>query len=205
MTSLDRPDVTLAASWAETIGEFHAAGEQHVHGAGLWEFDTLDVTEAGCRAVVEHLLAQADHATVLSDDKVHCSYFWITEGVGADRQVVGFLALRHTLNAWLLEEGGHVGYAVRPSRRRQGHAARALELSLAASADLGIDRVLVTCDEDNDGSRLTIERCGGVYEDSRNGKRRYWIDTSRKWSEPPASRVTDGSTGPRLGDSATHR
>ncbi|MDF1605032.1 GNAT family N-acetyltransferase [Nocardioides sp. YIM 152315] len=179
MTSLDRPDVALASSWAETIAEFHAAGEQHVHGAGLWEFDTVDVTAAGCRAVVEHLVAQADPATPLADNRVHCSYFWITDGDGADREVIGFLAVRHTLNAWLLEEGGHIGYAVRPSRRREGHATRALELGVAESARLGIDRVLVTCDDDNVGSRLTIERGGGVYEDSRNGKLRFWIDADR--------------------------
>jgi predicted acetyltransferase len=40
---------------------------------------------------------------------------------------------------------------------------------------LGVDRVLVTCDEDNLASARTIERGGGVYEDTRNGKRRYWI------------------------------
>ncbi len=179
MTSLDRPETSLAATWADAIGEFHAVGEQHIHGAGLWEFDRLDVTEEGCRAVVAHLTAQGDPATVLSDDKVHCSYFWITDGAGPDREIVGFLALRHTLNQWLLEEGGHIGFGIRPSRRRQGHATRALALSLAPAADLGIERALVTCDEDNDGSRRTIERCGGAYEDTRNGKRRYWIDTAR--------------------------
>src|SRR6478609_5044470 len=116
MTSLVRPDTSLAASWAAAIGEFHAAGEQHIHGAGLWEFDTVDVTEEGCGVVVDHLRAQADPATPLPDGKVHCSYFWITDGDGDDRELVGFLALRHTLNAWLLEEGGHIGYGVRPSR-----------------------------------------------------------------------------------------
>jgi predicted acetyltransferase len=182
MTSLDRPDPSLAASWAQAIAEFHAAGEQHIHGAGLWEFDTLDTTEEGCRAVVDHLLAQADPATALGPDKVHCTYLWITDGEGAARELVGFLALRHSLNAWLLEEGGHIGYGVRPSRRRQGHASRALRLSLAAAAGLGLERVLVTCDEDNLGSRATIERGGGVYEDTRNGKRRYWIPVSRSVS-----------------------
>ena len=53
-------------------------------------------------------------------------------------------------------------------------AARSRWRSPRAKA-LGLDRVLVTCDEDNDGSRRTIERNGGVYEDSRKGKRRYWI------------------------------
>lgn len=179
MTALSRPDVALAASWAEAIGEFHAAGEQHIHGAGLWELDTLDVTEAGCRRVVDVLRAQADPATPLPEGKVHCTYFWITDGVGPDRELIGFLALRHELTAWLLEEGGHIGYAVRPSRRREGHATRALRLGVRAAAGLGIDRVLVTCEEDNHGSRRTIERCGGRYEDTRNGKRRYWIDTDR--------------------------
>lgn len=175
MTRLSRPDTALAASWAEAVAEFHAAGEQHVPGAGLWEFESLDVTEEGCRTVVAHLLAQADPATPLPQDRVHCSYFWITDG--ADREVVGFLALRHALNAWLLEEGGHIGYGVRPSRRNEGHASRALALALGAAAGLGIERVLVTCDEDNVASRRTIEHCAGVYEDSRNGKRRYWIAT----------------------------
>ena len=179
MTALARPDLSLAATWAEAVSEFHAAGEQHVHGAGLWEFETLDVTEEGCRAVVEKLAPQADPDTPMPEGRVHCSYFWITDGEGADREVVGFLALRHELNEWLLNEGGHIGYAVRPSRRREGHAGRALALGVRAAADLGIDRVLVTCDVDNDGSRRTIERGGGEYEDTRNGKLRYWIDTRR--------------------------
>ena len=177
MTSLDRPDVTLAASWAQAVADFQAAGEQHIHGSGLWDLDPLDVTEDGCRAVVEHLLAQADETTEVPEGRVHCTYFWITDAGGGEREVVGFLALRHGLTPWLLEEGGHIGYGVRPSRRREGHASRALKLALAAAADLGLERVLVTCDEDNAGSRRTIERCGGTYEDSRKGKRRYWIAT----------------------------
>jgi predicted acetyltransferase len=91
--------------------------------------------------------------------------------------VVGFLALRHALTAWLLEEGGHIGYSVRPVRRGQGHATRALELALRRSAELGLDRVLLTCDEDNEASARTIEHHGGVHEDTRNGTRRYWVET----------------------------
>jgi predicted acetyltransferase len=177
---LSRPDAALADSWSETIAEFHAAGEAHVHGAGLWELDDLDESPAGCRAVVDLLLTLADPATPIPDDRVHCTYFWMTEGEGDDRVVVGFLALRHALTPWLLEEGGHIGYAVRPARRREGHASRALALAVAEAAALGLDRVLVTCDDDNVGSRRTIESGGGVYEDTRNHKQRYWIDTARK-------------------------
>ncbi|GAW51777.1 MULTISPECIES: GNAT family N-acetyltransferase [unclassified Nocardioides] len=173
MTALSTPDVRLHASWAEAVAEFYAVGEEHMHGSGLWDFEHLDVTEAGCRTVVEHLLAQADPATLQPEGRVHCTYYWITEG----DEFVGYLALRHALTPWLLEEGGHIGYAVRPSRRGEGHASRALALAVRAAGEHGLDRVLLTCDADNVASRRTIEGAGGEHEDSRNGKRRYWIRT----------------------------
>lgn len=185
MTALDRPDLRLRASWAAAVVEFTAAGEQHMHGSGLWDFDEVDTTEAGAGPIVAHLLAQADPATELPEDRVHCTYFWITDGAGADREFVGYLALRHALTPWLLEEGGHIGYAVRPSRRRQGHAARALVLALDEAATLGLDRVLVTADDDNAGSQAVIVAAGGVLEDTRHGKRRYWITTPRAAGSAP--------------------
>lgn len=156
----------------------------HVAGAGLWhrpERERGDVTSQGCAAFVELLLSYADHATELPDGMVHCDYYWIVDEQpeSADRtdEVVGFLALRHELNAFLLEEGGHIGYAVRPTRRRQGHATRALGLAVARAAELGLGRLLVTCDDDNRASAATIVANGGVLEDVRRGKERYWIET----------------------------
>jgi predicted acetyltransferase len=96
----------------------------------------------------------------------------------ADGEVVGRISLRHVLTPWLLEVGGHVGYAVRPSARRRGHATRALALVLPLAAARGIDPVLVTCDADNVGSRRVIEANGGVLEDRRGEKLRYWVPTT---------------------------
>ncbi len=188
MTALARPDVRLHRSWAATIAEF---GSDVVHGSGSWHGDgrTLDLTDAGCAEFVAMVLAYADPAFELPEDRVHCDYYWITDGTGADQEVVGFLAVRHSLTAWLLEEGGHIGYSVRPARRGQGHASRALALGVLRCSELGIDRVLVTCDDDNVASARTIERNGGVHEDTRNGKRRYWIDSGIS-----ASRATGGRT-----------
>jgi predicted acetyltransferase len=185
MTALTRPDVRLHPSWAATITEF---GAETIHGSGVHHRDNgpVDLTEAGCAAFVAKVVAFADRARDLPQDLVHCDYYWITDGPdgpdgsdapAAGEEVVGFLSVRHTLTAWLFEEGGHIGYAVRPSRRRQGHATRALALAVRRAAELGLERALVTCDEDNLASKRTIEGNGAVYEDSRNGKRRYWIVT----------------------------
>jgi predicted acetyltransferase len=177
VTALRLPDVRLHPSWAEALTEF---GDEFPHGSGIWhvpEERRLDLTVAGCALWVERLAEIADVTRKLEGDTVHSDYYWITDG--EPETVVGFLALRHSLNDWLLEEGGHIGYSVRPSRRRQGYAARALALALDRAAELGLERVLLTCDEDNTGSRRTIEGGGGVYEDTRNGKRRYWIEVSR--------------------------
>lgn len=169
MTELVPPDVRLHASWAEAVREFDG---EVMHGSGLWTFDTSDLSREALAPEIERLLAEADPATQLPDDWVNCTYLWITDG----DEFIGYLAIRHELNDFLLEEGGHIGYAVRPARRRQGHATRALGLSLDESRNLGLERVLVTCDDDNEPSRRTIERNGGILEDVRGIKRRYWLE-----------------------------
>jgi predicted acetyltransferase len=98
-----------------------------------------------------------------------------------DKEIVGRLMLRHTLNDFLLRVGGHIGFVVVPGYRRQGHATEMLKQGLDLARSTGLEKVLVTCDEDNIASRRTIERCGGAYHDSHvgpdapAGKRRYWI------------------------------
>lgn len=167
MTELVAPSTDLYDSWLAAEEDF---GDEHRDGSGA--FDGREpVARSSYDLMVAQRLAQGDPATPMPEGRVHCTYLWIVE----DAELVGYLAVRHALTPFLLEEGGHIGYSVRPSRRREGHATRALARSLPIAASLGIDRVLVTCDEDNDGSRRTIEKNGGVLEDVRRGKRRYWI------------------------------
>ena len=98
-----------------------------------------------------------------------------------DGQLVGRSSIRHELNDFLRREGGHIGYGVLAEHRRRGYATEVLRQSLVVARAVGVDRVLVTCDDDNVGSATVIERCGGVLQDvidCEDGipKRRYWID-----------------------------
>jgi predicted acetyltransferase len=159
------------------VREFEADGST-MHGSGMWDFDTADLSEAALAPEIARLLAEGDPATVLRPDRVHSTNYWIVEG----EEFLGYLAVRHRLNDFLLELGGHIGYSVRPSRRREGHATRALVLALHEARRLGIERALVTCDDDNLPSRLTIEHAGGVFEDQRGDKLRYWFDLAGRTS-----------------------
>ena len=97
-------------------------------------------------------------------------------------ELVGRTSIRHELTEHLMQEGGHIGYAVVAEHRRRGHATEILRQSLVIARAAGVDRVLVTCDDDNVGSATVIERCGGVLDSvvAKSGDgtliRRYWID-----------------------------
>jgi len=104
-------------------------------------------------------------------------HFWLPDQ-GA---IVGCLRLRFQLNAELEEEGGHIGYDVRPSARRRGYGTALLGLGLEQARALRILRVRLTVDSDNQGSIKIIERHAGVLAGEavsrHSGKpiRQYWI------------------------------
>lgn len=114
--------------------------------------------------------------TDLPDDRVPAT-FLVAETSGT---IVGRVSIRHELNAYLAAVGGHIGYGIRPGRRRNGYATEVLRQALVIARAEGVDRVLLTCDTDNAGSAMVIERCGGVFDGVREDPhgaptRRYWI------------------------------
>ncbi len=97
------------------------------------------------------------------------------------QEIVGRTSIRFMLNAFLARRGGHIGYGVLPQHRRRGYATEILRQSLIIARAAGVGRVLVTCDQDNVGSRTVIESCGGVLDsvmtlDGEPPVLRFWID-----------------------------
>ena len=164
---LRRPTLEDKDAILEMIAEFDAA-KSYMHGGvgSTWKRaknyeDWLKIVE------------QQEDAENLPEGWVPAIQFI---SVDEENRPLGFLALRLLLNEKLFIEGGHIGYSIRPSQRRKGLAKLQLELGLAEARKQGLERVLITCDEDNEASRRTILSAGGIYESTIDRSQRYWID-----------------------------
>ncbi|HEY0240403.1 MAG TPA: GNAT family N-acetyltransferase [Friedmanniella sp.] len=171
---LRRPSTRFRASFVDAVAEFRSEGlddrtrsDQDLTAYPSWP------SADGFAAYVRAITVDALDESVLPPGLVPSTRLWWTRG----EQYLGRLDVRHRLTPALTEVGGHVGYAVRPSARRQGHATAMLGEALVVARALGLERVLVTCDADNVGSRRVIAANGGSLEDQRGPKLRFWIQT----------------------------
>lgn len=97
-----------------------------------------------------------------------------------DERLIGMIDIRHRLNEYLLNYGGHIGYSVRRLERGKGYATEMLRLALKKCERLGIKKILITCDKDNIASAKTIIKNGGSLENEVQEEsgitQRYWIN-----------------------------
>ncbi|MBE6894071.1 MAG: GNAT family N-acetyltransferase [Ruminococcaceae bacterium] len=113
------------------------------------------------------------------DGKVPDSVFFLLD---VERNVLlGAVNIRHYLNDFLLQYGGHIGDGIRPSERGKGYATEMIRLALQECTKLGIDRVLMVCDKSNIASARTIIKNGGILENEYADEKgqiqqRYWIE-----------------------------
>lgn len=168
MYQLAEPSMNLERSYNDYTDEWEKAGENIIPTAAKREgkpFKQL-VQEWGVQKT-DRMYEQGWVPASL--------YFLIDE----NKKIFGALQIRHALNEKLLKLGGHIGYGVRPSERQKGLATKMLSLSLKKAEELGLKRVLITCDKKNIGSAKTITNNGGVLENEEDdGNRitqRYWV------------------------------
>lgn len=179
MPVLQTPTAVAHRSFLEALDEFRAEGRLgRDDSTGLAQEFRDGIPAADDPEAVERwiatLRARALPETPRPRGFVPDTLLWFTDGDA----FIGRLSLRHELNEMLLEVGGHVGYDVRPSARRRGHATEMLRRALPVAHGLGIHSALVTCDIANIASRRVIEANGGVLEDVRYGKLRFWVPTA---------------------------
>lgn len=102
--------------------------------------------------------------------------------VDSNGHVYGCSSLRHHLKGDLLYIGGNIGYGIRPSERGKGYGTIQLMLLLEKAHELGLDEVLLTCRENNIGSKKTIEKCSYKADEPVQSRipgileLRYWAD-----------------------------
>jgi len=160
------PSVTYRKSCIAALREMQAIGEHTQDDAAQ-----LDATFT---SFVKHLRDESRGIGV-GRGRVPQSTYWLV-----DRGVwIGRVSIRHRLNARLRRAGGHIGYEIRPSKRRKGFGRIALGLALPFARKLGLRNVLLTCDANNVGSYKIIEHWGGKLKNvvtvEGKKKRRYWV------------------------------
>lgn len=189
MTELSRPIERVHKSFLAAMAEFcdegrGAPADRTVLGDEIREYGSRWSAAPEFARYVAWLNAQELEESPRPAGFVPATMLWWVDG----DEYLGRLAIRHRLTPILLERGGHIGYDMRPSARRRGHATAMLREALPVARGLGIESALVTCDVGNVGSRKVIAANGGVFEDRRGDKLRFWVPTGqgRPCGEGPA-------------------
>ncbi|MGC9669808.1 GNAT family N-acetyltransferase [Planosporangium sp. 12N6] len=174
MPELVAPTTAVRRSFLAALAEFRAEGRLGAADRTMlaWNAPGTDEPDEFARYVAA-LRALALPDGPRPDGWVPCTELWYVDGA----DWLGRIGIRHALTPALEEIGGHIGYDVRPSVRRRGHATAMLRAGLTVARGLGIESALLTCDRDNVASRTVIEHAGGVLEDRRGDTLRFRVPT----------------------------
>ncbi|NRQ38991.1 GNAT family N-acetyltransferase, partial [Nonomuraea sp. NN258] len=144
MPALTPPTMDAHTSFVAAVREFHAHPDPPPWFAATLDPDRLADPRRFARYVAGLLAERFEH-TPRPAGFVPATTLWWIDGT----EFLGRLAIRHRLTPALEEAGGHIGYDVRPSARRRGHATAMLRAALPVAYRLGIDPALLTCDPSN--------------------------------------------------------
>lgn len=111
-------------------------------------------------------------------------HYWAVD----DGKFIGEFQLRIEFPEKVLSEIGSIGYAVRVSEQGKGYGKAILRLGLELAKRHGMEKVLLTINDQNKASIHICEQMGGVLDDTieayndaegRHLLRRYWIDLTK--------------------------
>jgi len=170
-----RMEIQLAPPSERYRESFLRALDEFRHeGLAWWVGGDLETAEQDFAGFVARKLADSHRRTEALVPKTHR---WAV----AEEQFVGRISIHHELDATLRVEGGHIGYDTVPSFRGRGVATEMLRQALPLARALGLNEVLLTCDDTNVASIRVIEKNAGSLRETKplhtNGllKRYYWI------------------------------
>lgn len=149
-------------------------GERNIHACSKW-VKTNDYDQW-----LKYLEKEAKKETVEENHAVATTFFGVRE---SDNKIVGMINIRHELiNDFLRNYAGHIGYGIRPSQRRKGYATQMLQQALEYCKEtLNLEKVMISCNRENEGSRRTILSAGGAFEkeyitEDGENVQIYWIN-----------------------------
>jgi predicted acetyltransferase len=163
---LVKPTKKYEKSWHEALAEFRAEGRK---GFWNWEKEPYDLDE------YIKLTRDNEKGENLPKDWVPSSTYWLID----NDQFVGHTNIRHKLNDYLSKIGGNIGYYIRPSARNKGYGTKILKLAIIKAKKLGLQKVLVGCNESNIASKKIIEKNKGQFRNKvfdGETKLIYWIE-----------------------------
>jgi len=97
---------------------------------------------------------------------------------------IGEFQLRTEFPELVMLDIGSIGYAVRPSEQGKGYGTEILRLGLELARQHGMEKVLLTINDENKASIKVCEKMGGIWKDTIDAYndaegqhllRRYWI------------------------------
>lgn len=162
---------------------------EFLHAGDEYPFEGISVLKKVLECSFEKFLIDIEASKHIDKIKPNYSNQTVYALVDSNNHIYGLSVLRHELKGKLFEIGGHVGYAIRPSERRKGYGYIQLKLLLKKFDELNIEHALITCRENNTGSKKTMEKFVGrsdtLVSSMYDGimEYRYWIDVKKNLSD----------------------
>ncbi len=162
------PDVRYKESYLSGLRELQQEGRRP-------EFNAEEIE----KDFEKHLDVFRDEAAGknLKEGRVQSAMYWLVD-YGT---YLGSVRIAPALNEKLATVGGNIGYEIRPTERKKGYGTLILKLALQKAEEMGLQKVLLTCDVTNEGSRKIIEGNGGVFESTVPNPEIPNIDRARFW------------------------